>query len=454
MKLFKFSLLLASTCLGLTAADFDADAFSPERWPGPLPAENARALRPAAGAFLEAMRARDPARLAEAKQAVLAALGRHAGVPEERPRYGQPIDAAEPAVERITALWHSARSAQQGRWGWEQAMAAQVAPGAGGKVPRLRVSERQIRALLHTHEAGLDPHGEALALAKVGLDYLLTAQTSGGAFGYPYDPDGPGLRAQAAAAVAKGEKQGLTMVERGWVIEDLGDGGLNFDNGMCGAVLLHGYALTGDARYLAAAERAGEWARSRRLAANFNYNGFSGVLLARLYRVTRDPKWLQAAIEVFDFGVLSGQLANGRWIDPHNAKIQYHAILCAQTAEYLLALREAGHARVAAVETHLRRSLDNLAEELTRYGTNNAEESLPLAALVQGELTVGRDPAWTRASRIAVNYVTGPFVATAGARLGGALPEPVAFWLLAHAAETRAVQPIEFLPAMKRPAAP
>jgi hypothetical protein len=454
MKLSKSSLLLFLACLRLPAAGFDAEAFSPESWPGPLPAENARALRPAAAAFLEAMRARDEPRLAEAKQAVLTALGRHAGVPEERPSYGRPIDGSLPDVERIAGQWRSALASQNGRFGWEQAQAVQTAPGAGGKVPRLRVSERQIRALLHTHEAGLDPDGALLAHARKGLEYLLSAQTSGGVFGYPYDPEGSGLRAQAAAAVAKGERQGVKMVERGWVIEDLGDCGLNFDNGMCGAVLLHGHALTGDVRYLDAAVRAGEWARSRRLSANLNYNGFSGVLLARLYRVTRDPKWLRSAIEVFDFGVLSGQLPNGRWIDTHNAKIQYHAILCGQTAEYLLALREAGHSRADAVETHLRLGLDNLAEELTRYGTNNAEESLPLAALVQGQLAVGRIPAWERAARIAVNYVTGPFVERASSKAAGALPEPVAFWLLGHAAKTNSTNPVEFLPAMKRPVHP
>ena len=207
----------------------------------------------------------------------------------------------------------------------------------------------------------------------------MSAQAANGAFGYPYEPNGPGLRQQAAQRAEGGEKQGLKMVERGWVIEDLGSGGLNFDNGVCGAVLLQGYALTGDRRDLDSAVRAGQWAKSRPLALKFNYNGFSGLLLARLYRVTGDHAWLDAAKDIFEFGVLSGQMPNGRWFDQHNAKIQYHAILCSQVTEYLLALRQAKDATAAHVEKQLRRALDNLAGELTTYGTNNAGEALSLS---------------------------------------------------------------------------
>lgn len=285
----------------------------------------------------------------------------------------------------------------------------------------------------------------------------MSAQAANGAFGYPYEPNGPGLRQQAAQQVERGEKQGLKMVERGWVIEDLGTGGLNFDNGVCGAVLLQSFVLTGDRRYLDSAVRAGQWAKSRPLALNFNYNGFSGLLLARLYRVTGDHAWLDAAKDIFEFGVLSGQMPNGRWFDQHNAKIQYHAILCSQITEYLLALRQAKDATTARVEKQLRRALDNLAGELTTYGTNDAPEALAVSALCFGTLTVAPEPAWTKAANIAVNYVTGPSYATGPfaedvRQLGGGLPETVATWLLQQAAQKQKLTPTEVRATMLVPA--
>jgi len=206
-------------------------------------------------------------------------------------------------------------------------------------------------------------------------------------------------------------------------------GGLYFDNGMCGAVLIHGYALTGERRYLDAAVRAGRWARPRLYSPNFNYKGFSGLLFARLYRATGDRESLDAARDVFEFGVLAGQLPNGRWFDQHNAKIQYHAILCAQVAEYLLALRFAQDPSVGRVEQSLRGGLDNLAEEIVRYGTNNAEEALSLLALSFGSRVLEPGPIWTKATTIAVNYVTGPLAERLRSG-GGGLPEPVAAWVL------------------------
>ncbi|MFO1449421.1 MAG: hypothetical protein U1F61_14805 [Opitutaceae bacterium] len=410
-------------------ARFDAAAFSPKEWPGKMPPERVRELRPWMEAFVRAMRARSEGEQRLARDKLIESMGRFVGVPEERPAYGQPIDPSQPDAKRVVSVWLAAVSTQEGRWGWDQARRLETAPGEGGKVPRLRVSERQIRALLHSHEAGLDPEGSLLRLARQGLDYLVGAQTPSGAFGYPYDPTGPGLRQAAAAAVERGRNQGLAMVERGWVVEDLGDGGLNFDNGMCGAVLIHGYALTGERRYLEAALRAGHWARPRLYSPNFNYNGFSGLLFSRLYRATSDRAWLEDARNVFEYGVMVGQLPNGRWFDQHNAKIQYHAILCAQMAEYLLALQFAKDPSIPRVEQALRRGLDNLAAELVTYGTNNAEEALSLLALSFGSRVVDPAPEWATATSIAVNYVTGPLAERLRARDVG-LPEPVAAWVL------------------------
>ena len=440
--------LLAFGAAGATAAEFDFVALSPKDWPGHAPEKVSAELKPVAASFLEAMRAGAIAALNERKAKLISILGGYAGVPEERPNYGQPIEPQTPDFKRISGLWDDVLSSQKGRYGWEVAARLQTSPGAGGKVPRLRVSQRQISALLRTHEAGLDPTGKYLKAAIAGLDYLLSTQTSGGAFGYPYEPGGPGLRVQAAASVVRGEKMGLKMVERDWIVEDLGDGGLNFDNGMCGAVLLHGYVLTGDTRYLEAAKRAGEWARTRKLALNFNYNGFSGMLLSRLFRVTGDKMWLEAAKPIVERGVLIGQMPNGRWFDQHNAKIQYHAILCWQTAEYLFALRAANAPSVSKVEDHLRRGLNNLATEINHYGTNNADEAISLEALISGSFVVGADPAWTRAINTVTNYVSGPFAEVARSH-GVTLPDPLACYFLFRAHEERSFTPAEGMTVMR-----
>lgn len=422
---------------------FRAVAFAPDTWPGTAGRDVQRVVQPISKEYLDILRSGDQASLMPVRDRLVAALGPFAGVPEERPEYGLPINAEQPDVRRIEKLRIETLDRQIGNFGWNQAAKLQTSPGSGGKVPRLRVSQRQIQALLEMHEAGLDHDGKYLRHAVAGLDYLLSTQATSGVFGYPYEPGGPGLRRQAASAVERGERQGRTMIEREWVIDDLETGGLNFDNGVCGVTLLYGYALTGDRRYLDSAKRAGEWARSRPLVLNYNYNGFSGILLARLYRTTGEQRWLDDARKVFELGVVPGQMPDGRWFDQHNAKVQYHAILCSQLLEYQLALAQAEHPDAPAVEQRTRAALDNMAAELSTYGTNNAHEALSLAALSAGLIALGPNPAWERAANIAVNYITGPFVDVA-ARRGGELPEPVAAWLLLQAVEERGVKPSEF----------
>lgn len=51
---------------------------------------------------------------------------------------------------------------------------------------------------------------------------------------------------------------------------------------LCGRALVSAWELTGDERYLDAARKSGDWAMSRPLVSNWNYNAFSVGLLARL----------------------------------------------------------------------------------------------------------------------------------------------------------------------------
>jgi hypothetical protein len=100
-------------------ARFDAAAFSPKEWPGKMPPERVRELRPWMEAFVRAMRARSEGEQRLARDKLIESMGRLVGVPEERPAYGQPIDPSQPDAKRVVSVWLAAVSTQEGRWGWD-----------------------------------------------------------------------------------------------------------------------------------------------------------------------------------------------------------------------------------------------------------------------------------------------------------------------------------------------
>ncbi|MFN0119133.1 MAG: beta-L-arabinofuranosidase domain-containing protein, partial [Blastocatellia bacterium] len=377
--IFIFGLLL-----GTLAWRVEAQQKPAETWPGRMPNEARAKLRPLYDDFLKAMRAGDDVKLRTTRAAIVKAMGQYIGVSEDAPTYAPPIDPSPPDLKKVEALWRASFQRMQGRHGWEVAAAAKA---QGRPQPRLRISFRAARAYLQSYEAGLSGKDEYLKFARSGFDYIASQQASNGAFGYPYAPNAKeGLVGDAARVVKEGEARGLKMTEGDWVIEDLENGGLQFDNGEAGLGLLHFYALTGESKYLQAARRAGDWAAGRVLVSNFNYNGFSGELLARLYRVTGEKKYLEQAITKMKYGVLPGQMENGRWFDQHNAAIQYHSIMMAQLMELYLALQQAKHPFAAELKSHLTRGLDNLATEINTLGVarGKAHELLCLDALVRG----------------------------------------------------------------------
>ena len=289
------------------------------------------------------------------------------------------------------------------RNGWEVSLRAKA---QGGVPQRLRVSFRTAVGDLRLFEAGVDHAAEYRDTGLAGFRYILSQQTSAGVFGYPYNPHPAGKVQQTMLAVVReGERRGRKMVEGDWCIDDLWEGGLQFDNGEAGSGLLYAYALTGDRQFLDAARRAAEWAIGRPLVANWNYNSFSGWLLARLYRVTGQRKYLDAATDAFEFGVLPGQMENGRWLDPHNARPQYHSIMARNLVEYWLALRQAGDTRAGEVRRRTELALDSLAEETVRFGPSIVEEGLPLESLVLGLTAFGPDERWERAAHAYAHHL-------------------------------------------------
>ncbi len=396
--------LFAVTVLSL-AADLPS-GFDPARWPGRK--ESSAEYKALVNQLRTAEERHDIAAVTKAVEGIRRDLGDYAGVPEVKPEYGSPVERSVPDLKAVEAIIRRSFDSMKGSDAWERA--AHAKPYGQ---PRLRETFRTTVSDLRAFEAGIPNAADYRADAIIGLNYLITQQTSSGVFGYPYDPEAKeGLKSQAAALVVEGTKHGIKMTEGAWMIDDLDEGGLQFDNGEAGAALLYAYALTHDNKYLNSARRAADWAIGRRLVPNWNYNSYSGWLLARMYRVTGERKYLDAAIDKFEVGVLPGQMENGRWVDQHNARPQYHALMIRNLVEYSLALEQAKDSRAAEVRSKTKLALGSLAEEAIRYGSSNAEEGLPLEALCVSLIALGENARWEEAANIHVNYTVNHLLPT------------------------------------------
>jgi hypothetical protein len=180
----------------------------------------------------------------------------------------------------------------------------------------------------------------------------------------------------------------------GWIVSDGGSGDLQYDNGLCGEALLEVHALTGDAKYLAAARRSAAWVKTQPIVANWNYNAFSVGFLARLAFVTKDRAWLDEAVRRCRLGMLPGQMADGRWLDPHNAKLVYHTILGRALVELVVAGRALGAAD-AEIERATAAALANAADEILNRGVSVV--TVPTQTIASALLRWRDDPTWHKA---------------------------------------------------------
>lgn len=183
-----------------------------------------------------------------------------------------------------------------------------------------------------------------------------------------------------AALQARGERVEDYFVD-GWLVRDVGalgnNGGLQYDNGVCGeAILIAGLALD-DAPALAAARKSANWAATQPLAANWNYNAFSVRLMAVMALVDDDARLGGAAVDRAWWGVLPGQLANGRWSDGHNARVVYHVILVNSLGPVLPFTTD----RRAAIQSALQAGLSSYASEISLAQGTAGDDRATLALL-------------------------------------------------------------------------
>lgn len=267
-----------------------------------------------------AMHSEDVAKVRSAISKITETLGSQAGVPDAR-RPGRRVQGLLLQESEATELFVEALRSEGSSL--RQLMAGKPLPNQ-----MLRIHGDILRAVAdifplaekHVHQALPDLTRLAEGTAKV----LLNLQQPDGHFPFP-DLRGKNLR--FGAMIERAVAAGRAEVREGWLISPDPDGGSQFDTGVCGAALLRAGKVFHQESWLAAGLRAADWAAGQKCCANFNYNAFSISLLAEAWRVTSLEPYRAAALKKFRLGLAPGQAANGRWLDPHNARTVYHVII-------------------------------------------------------------------------------------------------------------------------------
>ena len=368
-------------CIGVAAAALSIAACRPP------PANASDAHSRLQREMVAAMAQRDAAAIDLVVREANTLLGAQVGEPEVRDRYvAIPAKAAPLRLDEIRPLAAKMPARIEAlRW-WRIGLD----PMQLGHP--LREPADAISGLLAVHRAGLDPDGAALRGAREAGEFLLWAQAEAGRGVFPFPAsrsasDAAPFKASAAfldAAERSGDLAG--KVNKGWLVEDDGNGGLQFDNGECGVAMLELHAATQDARFLDAARRAADWAMTQPLSANWNYNSFSVYLLAEMHLATGETRYRDAALEKARYGVLPGQLRDGpragRWHDPHNARPAYHYIMLRALARLTTAL-PVDNAHRSSVEAALRLGLRVRNADLLGPGAANKDKTMETLLLVR-----------------------------------------------------------------------
>ena len=350
-------------------------------------------VRPALERGREALAAMDAEATRKAVQEAVEILGPWAGNPETATRYFPPIDQSAFPIAKVRDHWLT--EIDRGKRGlpWLK--------NPKGDPTRMQAGLREAAWPLDTlaRTAVLFPeHREELTvIVRQGANWLVSLQHSSGVFPFPV---GPGLnpRDKVGHIVARAMKEHPEIVVDGWIPDDASDGGLQFDNGLCGRALISAWELTRDEKHLEAARKSGDWAISRPLVSNWNYNAFSVGLLARLATATGEAKYLDAAVEKADVGVLPGQMASGRWFDAHNACAVYHNILMRELLELLHALPE-DHPFRPTVSDAVTRGLNQAASETLANGYTGTWTD----NFARGLQWIGENQEWRSALNINLN---------------------------------------------------
>jgi hypothetical protein len=365
--------------------------------PGERPPSNILKLsQPAMDEGRRALEMEDHVAVRAAVAKAISVLGPWAGNPETATRYYPPIVTAPFDAAKAREWW--LREIDRGKRGlpWENNPTGDPRAMQAG----LRQAAFPLDGLARTALLTPEHREELTTQVRVGADWLIKLQHPSGVFPFPI---GPGLnpRDKVGSIVAKAILEHPEIVVNDWIPDDRTDGGLQFDNGLCGKALLSAWELTRDERYLAAARRAGDWAITRPLVSNWNYNAFSVGLLARLAEVTQEGEratYLAAAVKKAEVGVLPGQMPGGRWFDAHNACAVYHNILLRELLE-LLHVLPADHVFRPTLLDAVKRGLNQAAEETLSHGFTGTWTD----NFARGLLWIGENRSWRDAMNVNLN---------------------------------------------------
>jgi len=169
------------------------------------------------------------------------------------------------------------------------------------------------------------------------------------------------IRAGADYLVREQQPDGSFLYWRGQEDGWPGSPHLLFCTASPGLALLDAYRLTRERKYLEAALRAAEWLIQADVSPNNNYNSFAAWALCEIYRETGDRRFLENAVEKTVRGVYPDQLPNGAWAG-HNSWIFYHAIIVRGFAALYGALPD-GHPEKPGLRRRLVRALNHLVVE-------------------------------------------------------------------------------------------
>lgn len=279
----------------------------------------------------QALLQRNPNDIQQVVVQIRAALGDRAGIPEvpDEPRPVPKLSAAWTKAETTSALKEVRQYITRQKW-WRTDLDPTQCNHA------LREVAVIIEACVDASKLDEQSKQTWLDIANEASDFLLHAQSEAkmGLYPFPAMRNGKGRPFEVAEAfMRRAEKNGQLnkIINNGWLVNDLGDGGLQFDNGEAGVAVLHLYETTRRPELLESVRRSSDWACEQPIVLNWNYNSFTVHLLAESYRVTREACYLEEAKARTLVGLLPGQLPDGpragRWLDPHNARPAYHYIM-------------------------------------------------------------------------------------------------------------------------------
>jgi hypothetical protein len=319
-----------------------------------LPADVAATLAALEPQLAAALQRGEQGAIGAAVCAARAALGRWQGVAEAPASYRATPTSHPDAAALLPAYLATVSTELLGREPW--LIAGESLDGEALSEP-LRAACEVISAYAAILPAAGTRASELAGSIRRGASWLVRVQRPEGQFPFPDLSDDGERFLTGCRAAGQSEAQCQRQLPRsfelalrgrraweaagrppgvlvdGWFIH-VDDGGLQFDTGTCGVALIAAARVLNEPRYLDAARRAGAWAEREVMVVNWNYNAFSVELMARLAVVERDlgnptaaRSWAADALRRARLGVLPGALPDGRWFDPHNARLTYHHII-------------------------------------------------------------------------------------------------------------------------------